>query len=83
MYDNFKAEALANGDDLYVQKDLMIICISMQNAFLVNFDKKFTNQIIQICRNMLKGYPEDRNAAMEVILNLTVAQENIIKIFTD
>lgn len=29
MYDNFKAEALANSDDLYVQKDLMIICISM------------------------------------------------------
>ena len=83
MYENFKSEALANSDDLYVQKDLMIICISMQNAFLVNFDKKFTNQIIQICRNMLKSYPEDRNAAMEVILNLTVAQENIIKIFTD
>ena len=32
---------------------------------------------------MLKSYPEDRNAAMEVLLNLIVSKENIYKRFSD
>lgn len=76
MFKLLKKDSLEAEDDLYLKRDLVVISLQLFNNFIVEYDKKFINDIYKTAKKFLGGYPEEQNAGLEICLHLFIPIEN-------